>query len=124
MAVPKGPTSNLKGIPYLIFAQVMFFQNNPDLLIQERLSVLFNVFAWIHAKYGDGDYKIEIHELSQALDAAQLRYEPLDGLAHATSRSNDIMVLLGEIQKRLYRLVVNLGILDEAGMGEAKWENY
>jgi hypothetical protein len=126
MAATKGgPASALKGIPYLIFMQINFLQNNPDLLLQEHLTVLRNVFNWIRAKYGTKpEYRKTIEVLQVAFGEAQKKYAPIDGLTHATPTSNELMNLLADLQFELYQLIVNLGILDEVGMGLVKWEEY
>ena len=118
------PASNLRGIPYIIFDGVLFLQHNPEITIKARKQALFNIYSWVYAHHGEGKEKMGIDRLTQAFEKIQDKYQPIEALDYATPQLNEFINVLDEVQRDLYRIINNLEILKDAGIGDASFTDY
>lgn len=119
MAKYSAPASNLRGIPYIIFDGVLFLQHNPEITIKARKQALFNIFSWVYAHHGEGDQKDRIARLVHAFEKIQDKYQPIEALDYATPQLNEFINVLDEAQCDIYRLIDDLEILKDAGVGDS-----
>ena len=120
----KSYATGLKGFPYVIFMMMLEINSHPEMLILERTTALFNMFAPIAGKYGNGEKKEDIEELGTVFGEIRDEFhhvESSDEILWSNDYQNHMRKWLDTVEIKLYRLIADLQIIDAVTMGDGQY---